>query len=128
MTQVPTTNAAPKAATAKVDLGAKLNLGASSDRQKLSTVAQQFEAIFVRQMLSAARKADLGGSDLIGGSAIATFREMQDNAFADIASQTGALGFAAKIEAQIARFLPPSNYNANAKIEPIPAPIDDKAG
>lgn len=92
---------------------AKLGLAAKTDREKLSATAKQFEAIFVRQMLAAARKADLGGGELTGadgngGGAMDTFREMQDNQFADIASQTGALGFAAKIEAQVARFLPSS--------------------
>jgi flagellar protein FlgJ len=101
MTQISTTNIATT----------KLGLAAKTDREKLSATAKQFEAIFVRQMLSAARKADFGGNDLTGGpgsggGALDTFREMQDNNFADIASQTGALGFAAKIEAQIARFLP----------------------
>lgn len=99
----------------------KLGLAAKTDREKLSATAKQFEAIFVRQMLSAARKADFGGNDLTGGSALDTFREMQDNNFADIASQTGALGFAAKIEAQIARFLP-SEQAAATKAAPGSAP------
>lgn len=84
----------------------KLVAGNASDREKLSAAAKQFEAVFVRQMLSAARKADFGGDDLFGGQALDTFREMQDNNFADITAQTGALGFAAKIEAQVARLLP----------------------
>jgi len=99
----------------------KLGLAAKTDREKLSATAKQFEAIFVRQMLSAARKADFGGNDLTGGQALDTFREMQDNNFADIASQTGALGFAAKIEAQIARFLP-SEQAAASKDAPRSAP------
>jgi flagellar protein FlgJ len=111
MTQISTTNIATT----------KLGLVAKTDREKLSATAKQFEAIFVRQMLSAARKADFGGNDLTGGSALDTFREMQDNNFADIASQTGALGFAAKIEAQIARFLP-SEQAAGPKGATAPAP------
>ena len=102
MTTISTTNIATT----------KLGLAAKTDHEKLSATAKQFEAIFVRQMLAAARKADLGGGDLTGGGALDTFREMQDNQFADIASQTGALGFAAKIEAQVARFLPSSQSAA----------------
>lgn len=102
MTTISTTNIATT----------KLGLAAKTDREKLSATAKQFEAIFVRQMLAAARKADLGGGELTGGGALDTFREMQDNNFADIASQTGALGFAAKIEAQIARFLPSGQVDA----------------
>lgn len=89
-------------------IGAGLSAPANaSDREKLSATAKQFEAMFLRQVLASARKADFGGEKLIGGQALDTFREMQDNQFADVAAKTGALGFAAKIEAQIARFLPP---------------------
>jgi peptidoglycan hydrolase FlgJ len=86
----------------------KLNVAGASEREQLSAAAKQFEAVFVRQMLAAARKADFGGEDLFGGQALGTFREMQDNHFADVTAQTGTLGFAARIEAQLARFLPPS--------------------
>jgi len=75
------------------------------DREKLAFAAKQFEAIFVRQMLAAARKADFGES-IFGGQAMDTFRQMQDERFADIASQTGAFGLASVLEAQLARHLP----------------------
>ena len=77
----------------------------SGDREKLAHVAKQFEAIFVRQMLSAARKTDFGES-IFGGQAMDTFRQMQDERFADIASETGAFGLANMLEAQLARHLP----------------------
>ena len=76
-----------------------------SERERLAQAAQQFEAIFVRQMLAAARSADFGGDDLFGGEGEETFREMRDAQFAQIASETGALGFATRIEAQLARHL-----------------------
>ncbi len=82
---------------------------AGSDRARLAETAEQFEAIFLRQMLSAARSADFGGDDLFGGQGEETFREMRDARFAEIASQTGALGFAASIESQLARFLGPES-------------------
>ena len=78
----------------------------ATDREKLSAVSKQFEAVFVREMLSAARKADFGGDDLFGSQALDTFRQMQDEHFADVAVQTGALGFATIIEAQMQRFVP----------------------
>lgn len=78
----------------------------ATDREKLSATAKQFEAIFMRQMLAAARKADFGGDELLGGQSLDTFRQMQDDHFADVVAQTGTLGFAAKIEAQLARYLP----------------------
>ncbi|SFF75969.1 flagellar protein FlgJ [Novosphingobium sp. CF614] len=78
----------------------------ATDREKLSAVAKQFEAIFVRQMLAAARKTDFGGDDLFGSQAMDTFRQLQDEHFADAAVQTGALGLASILEQQMARFLP----------------------
>ncbi len=71
-----------------------------TDREKLAGAAKQFEAIFVRQMLAAARKTDFGGS-LLGGEAIKTFNTMQDEHFADLAADTGAFGLAKMIEQQL---------------------------
>ena len=75
-----------------------------TQREQLAGAARQFEAIFVRQMLAAARKADFGDR-LFGGQGIDTFRTMQDEHFADIAGKSGALGLASQIEAQLARFV-----------------------
>ena len=76
-------------------------LPATGERAKLSAAAKQFEAIFIRQMLSAARQTDFGGG-LFDSEALGTFRQMQDEKFADIAAQTGAFGIAKQIEAQLA--------------------------
>ena len=83
-------------------------LGASStdERQKLAEAATRFEAIFARQMLSAARKAGFG-DDLLGGQGVDTFNQMMDERFADIMAQSGALGFGKSIEAQLAGHLGP---------------------
>ena len=78
---------------------------ANSERERLTAAAQQFEAIFLRQMLAAARNTDFGGQDLFGGQGEDTFREMQDSQFAQIASESGALGLAKSIEAQLAHYL-----------------------
>lgn len=78
----------------------------ANDREKLHAVAKQFEAVFMRQMLAAARKTDFGGDDLFGSQAMDTFNQMQDEHFADVTAQTGTLGLASIIEAQMARFLP----------------------
>jgi len=79
-------------------------VGASA-RERLAEVSQQFEAIFVRQMLAAARSTDFGGDDVFGGQGEETFREMRDSQFAEIASKSGSLGLAKSIEAQLARHL-----------------------
>ena len=77
-----------------------------TDRAKLADAAKQFEAIFVRQMLAAARKTDFGGSAL-SSEALQTFNTMQDEHFADLAADTGAFGLAKMIEQQLAAQLAP---------------------
>ena len=79
-----------------------------SDREKLAGVAKQFEAIFLRQMLAAARKADFGGEKLLGGQGLDTFRTMQDEHFADLAAGTRAFGLSAMIEKQLAAQFAPA--------------------
>ncbi|MFM5929397.1 MAG: rod-binding protein [Novosphingobium sp.] len=80
---------------------------APGEREKLRKAAQAFEAIFVRQMLSSARAASFG-EGLFSSQATQTFKQMQDERFADIASQSGALGFAKVIEAQLASRIAPA--------------------
>ena len=79
---------------------------AVSTRDELRHAAQQFEAILLRQMLASAGSTDFGGNELFGGEGEATFREMRDERFAEVAAQSGQLGFAGAIESQLARFLP----------------------
>ena len=79
--------------------------GGGGERERLKGAAQQFEAIFLRQMLAAARSTDFGGDDLFGGEGEETFREMRDAQFAQLASESGTLGLAARIEAQLAHHL-----------------------
>lgn len=79
---------------------------AKDPREQLAAAAKQFEAIFVRQMLAAARKTDFDNDGLFDNQAMETFRQMQDEKFADTAAQTGAFGLASVIEAQLARHLP----------------------
>lgn len=73
----------------------------TGERAKLAAVARQFEAIFVRQMLAAAR-ATTFGDDVMGSSATDQFRQMQDENFATIASERGTFGLGATIERQLA--------------------------
>ncbi|HEY5677306.1 MAG TPA: rod-binding protein, partial [Myxococcales bacterium] len=80
----------------------------------LKQAAKQFEAIFVRQMLGAARAAKLGGeNDLFGGQAMDTFNSMQDERFAQIAADSGAFGLAKSIETQLAAQLHLSREGAS---------------
>lgn len=83
-------------------------------REQLAAAAKQFEAIFVRQMLSAARKTDFGGEKLFDSQAMGTFRQMQDERVADTVSSTGAFGMAKMIEARLAQMLPAEKPAAGA--------------
>jgi peptidoglycan hydrolase FlgJ len=67
----------------------------------LRTAARQFEAIFIRQMLAAARATKLGGEGLFDSQATDQFRQMQDENFAQIAADCGMLGLGATIERQL---------------------------
>ena len=79
---------------------------AATAREKLANVAKQFEAIFLRQMLASARNTSFGESVFSGSQAMGTFRQMQDENFADIAADTGAFGLAKMIETHLVRLVP----------------------
>jgi flagellar protein FlgJ len=88
-------------AAAGLTLGPK----AATDREKLTGAAKQFEAIFVRQMLASARASSVDKDGLFG-QMDQTFVQMRDERFAEIASNTGALGLAKQIENHLAALLP----------------------
>lgn len=99
-----------------------------TDRASLAKAAQQFEAIFVRQMLAAARKSEFGG-DLLGGQGLDTFRQMQDEHFADLAAQQGSFGLGKMIEGHLAAQLDAgaSTSSAGAGVGVTPAPLPAQA-
>ncbi|MBC7492625.1 MAG: rod-binding protein [Novosphingobium sp.] len=76
------------------------NPSPSGAQAKLHATAQKFEAIFVRQMLASARSANMGDT-IFKSQANDTFRQMQDERFADIAAARGSLGLATMIEKQL---------------------------
>jgi peptidoglycan hydrolase FlgJ len=80
--------------------GASPSLAQTGDAKKLHQAAQQFEAIFVRQMLAEARKSNMG-DELFSNQGTDTFREMQEQAFAAATTKAGGLGFAKMIEKQL---------------------------
>ena len=78
----------------------------SPERAALRQAARQFEAIFVRQMLAAARATRL--ADGVGDSAATEqFRGLQDEHFAQIAADRGMLGLGDAIERQLSARVPP---------------------
>ncbi|WP_380872559.1 hypothetical protein ACFB49_34840 [Sphingomonas sp. DBB INV C78] len=64
-----------------------------ADQAGLKKAAQQFEAVFLRQMISSMRSASLG-EDILGSSASDQFRDMSDARTADSMAEKGALGIA----------------------------------
>ena len=75
------------------------------ERAALRTAARQFEAIFVRQMLAAARATKL--AEGVGESAATEqFRGLQDEHFAQIAADRGMLGLGDAIERQLSARIP----------------------
>ena len=83
-----------------------LNAPAAPDREKLKKAAQAFEAILVKQMLQSARSANFG-NDLVSSKGLETFNTMQDARFAQITAESGKLGFANMIEAQLGKRISP---------------------
>ena len=65
----------------------------------LKKVAEQFEAIFLRQMITSMRQAKLA-EDAFGSSATETFVEMGDARTADSLAALGRFGIARMIERQ----------------------------
>lgn len=74
----------------------------------LRQAAQAFEAIFLRQLLASARASSFGGEALLGGPGLEQFEAMQDENFAEIASQRGVFGLAEAIERQLSAFTAPA--------------------
>ncbi len=66
----------------------------------LRKAAQGFEAVMLRQVFAAMRKASLGGG-LFDSGATQNFREMADARTADTMAGIGAFGIAALIEKQL---------------------------
>lgn len=94
--------AAPLFLPATPALGASRPSPANGEAS-LRDAAEGFEALFLRQMLAAARQADFGGEALFGSNGEDTFTEMRDARCAEIAAEAGTLGIADMLEAQFAR-------------------------
>lgn len=62
-------------------------------KENLDKAAAEFESIFIQMMIKAGRKASLG-DDLFGGHGSETFRDMQDEMFAEAAAKRGGFGIA----------------------------------
>ena len=75
-------------------------LASATQRRDLDKATQGFEAIFVRQMLSAAR-ASSDADPMFGSEAQSTFRQMLDDRFAEAAAKNGAFGIGAMLKTHL---------------------------
>jgi flagellar protein FlgJ len=88
--QGPTTSLAPQDPTT------------AAQRNALRGAAQQFEAVFLRQMIGSMRQAHLA-DDPFGSQATEQFRDMSDANLADAMSHQGVFGIAQMLLAQFDR-------------------------
>ena len=75
---------------------------ATAQRNALRTAAQQFEAVFLRQMIGSMRQAHLA-DDMFSSQATEQFRDMSDANLADAMSHRGVFGIAQMLLAQFDR-------------------------
>lgn len=73
--------------------------GGANNRADLAKAAEQFEAIFLRQMIGAMRSASLA-EGLTDSGATDQFRDMADARTADSMAKTGSLGIAELLVSQ----------------------------
>jgi flagellar protein FlgJ len=71
----------------------------TAQRSALRAAAQQFEAVFLRQMIGSMRQAHLA-DDIFGSQATDQFRDMADANLADSMSHQGVFGIAQLLLAQ----------------------------
>jgi flagellar protein FlgJ len=74
----------------------------AAQREALRGAAQQFEAVFLRQMIGSMRQAHLA-DDMFGSQATEQFRDMSDANLADSMSHQGVFGIAQMLLAQFDR-------------------------
>jgi peptidoglycan hydrolase FlgJ len=91
----------------------------AAQRGALRAAAQQFEAVFLRQMIGSMRQAHLS-DDIFGSQATDQFRDMADANLADSMSHQGVFGIAQLLLAQFDR-------HAAAPAAATSAPSNDAA-
>ena len=86
-----------------------------AQRAKLKSAAQQFEAVFLRQMIGSMRQASLGDG-MFDNAATSQFQDMADSRTADAMSKQGVFGIAEMLSNQLGKVLPQAKV-AGAGIE-----------
>ena len=88
--------------TTSLSFGSSLN--SQESKVELKAVAEQFEAIFVEQLLKAARQSTLADG-LFDNEEVETYRDMLDKEYAKSIATNTSLGIASAIEAKFSHFL-----------------------
>ena len=88
-------------------IAAATSAAASPETAKLKKVAQQFEAVFLRQMIGSMRAASVGDG-IFDSSATEQFRDMSDGKLADQMAGKGALHIADLLVKQLGARLAPA--------------------
>ena len=94
-----------KATSNWYDFGSLAGLRAQAGQrpsEAQSSVAEQFESLFINMMLKEMRKT-VSRSDLLGSEAMESYEQMFDQQIALGMSRAGGIGLAPFIEAQLAR-------------------------
>lgn len=84
---------------------------ASAAPSQMRQAAEQFEAIFLRQILGSMRQAKLA-DDIFGSRATDQFRDMADARTAQSMAETGSFGIAELLTAQFGRQAASQTQNA----------------
>jgi flagellar protein FlgJ len=79
----------------------------ATELEKLKSVAKQFEAVFLRQIIGSSREAKLA-DDVFGSDASDQFQQMQDSHLADSMSDKGVFGIADLLVKQFGARLSPA--------------------
>lgn len=102
----PVTPSRPVAASSAARSTPPLTPERAALQSDLRKAAEGFEAMMVRKLLATARAANATAETPLTGGGLSQFETMRDEHFAELTAQSGALGFARSIEAQLAQYLP----------------------
>ncbi len=98
---------------------AKPDAGSDATRAKLKSAAQEFEAVFLRQMIGSMRQASLGDG-MFDNEGTDQFQSMADSKTADAMSQKGVLHLADMLVKQLGPVA--AKADGEAKAKPVAAP------
>jgi peptidoglycan hydrolase FlgJ len=103
---IPPISSAIANANASASAGSAGPSSAPPTDPRIKKAAQEFEAIFVRQMLKSVEKTTAAGAGTQATAGENTYGSMVVGALADSISKAGGLGLADVISASLARTLP----------------------